>query len=226
MRIRLNRNIVIAATVVVFHVAVLWALQNGLLRRTVEMVMPAEILTQIIEIEPPRIAAPPPTPLPPQPAKPVPKKATLPPPPSPVAIADPLPAQNAPAAVLERPPPAAPVAAPVAPDPAPPAPPAPPAAPQLVEVTQGETVYILPPRPVYPALSKRSGEAGVVMVAVYYSAAGHARRAEILKSSGFERLDRAAREAVLASQVTPFRRAGVSEDTEFLLKAPINFVLE
>ena len=104
--------------------------------------------------------------------------------------------------------------------------PAPPTAPRLVEVTQGETEYILPPRPVYPALSKRRGEAGVVMVAVYYSAAGHARRAEVLKSSGFERLDHAAREAVLASQVTPFRRAGVSEDTEFLLKAPINFVLE
>ena len=225
MRIRLNRNIVIAATVVVFHAAVLWALQNGLLHRTVEMVVSAELLTRIIEIEPPRVASPPPTPLPPQPAKPVPKKATLPPPPSPVAIADPLPAQNAPPAVLERPP-AAPVAAPVAPASAPPAPPAPPAAPRLVEVTQGETVYILPPRPVYPALSKRSGEAGVVMVAVYYSAAGHARRAEVLKSSGFERLDRAAREAVLASRVTPFRRAGVSEDTEFLLKAPINFVLE
>ena len=225
MRIRLNRNIVIAATVVVFHAAVLWALQNGLLHRTVEMVVSAELLTRIIEIEPPRVAAPAPPPLQPQPPKPAPKKPPLPPPPMPVAIPDPLPAPNAPAAVLE-PPPAAPVAAPVAPDPAPPAPPAPPAAPRLVEVTQGETVYILPPRPVYPALSKRSGEAGVVMVAVYYSAAGHARRAEVLKSSGFERLDRAAREAVLASRVAPFRRAGVSEDTEFLLKAPINFVLE
>ena len=222
MRIRLNRNIVIAATVVVFHVAVLWALQNGLLHRTAEMVVSAELLTRIIEIEPPRVAAPAPPPMRPQPPKPAPKKPPLPPPPMPVPIPDPLPAPNAPAAVLE-PPPAAPVAAPVAPAPAPPATPT---APRLVEVTQGETVYILPPRPVYPALSKRSGEAGVVMVAVYYSAAGHARRAEVLKSSGFERLDRAAREAVLASQVTPFRRAGVSEDTEFLLKAPINFVLE
>ena len=222
MRIRLNRNIVIAATVVVFHAAVLWALQNGLLHRTVEMVVSAELLTRIIEIEPPRVAAPAPPPLQPQPPKPAPKKPPLPPPPMPVAIPDPLPAPNAPAAVLE-PPPAAPVAAPVAPASAPPAPPA---APRLVEVTQGETEYILPPRKFYPALSIRRGESGVVMVAVYYSAAGHARRAEVLKSSGFERLDRAAREAVLASQVTPFRRAGVSEDTEFLLKAPINFVLE
>ena len=222
MRIHLNRNIVIATTVVVFHVAVLWALQNGLLRRTVERVVSAEILTRIIEIEPPKVVAPPPQ-LPPQPPKRAPKTPTRPPPPMPLAIPDPLRAPNAPIGVLEPQPPAPPVATPLAPAPAPPAPPA---APQLVEITQGETVYILPPRPVYPALSKRSGEAGVVMVAVYYSAAGHARRAEVLKSSGFERLDRAAREAVLASQVTPFRRAGVSEDTEFLLKAPINFVLE
>ena len=66
----------------------------------------------------------------------------------------------------------------------------------------------------------------MVIVAVYYSAAGYAKRADIFKSSGFERLDRAARDAVMASQVTPFRRAGVNQDTEFLLKAPINFVLE
>lgn len=225
MRIRLNRNIVIATAVVVFHVAVLWALQNGLLRRTVEMVVSAEILTRIIEIEPPRVAAPPPPPLaqPPQPPRPAPKTPTRPPPPMPVAIPDPLPAPSAPIGVLEPQPPPPPVAAPVAPAPAPPAPPA---APRLVEITRGETEYILQPRPVYPALSKRSGESGVVMVAVYYSASGHARRAEVLKSSGFERLDRAAREAVLASQVTPFRGAGVSEDTQFLLKAPINFVLE
>ena len=221
MRIRLNRNIVIATTVVVFHVAVLWALQNGLLRRTVERVVSAEILTRIIEIEPPKVVAPPPQ-LPPQPPKPAPKTPTRPPPPMPLAIPDPLPAPNAPAGVLE-PQTVPPVAAPVAPAPAPPAPPA---APRLVEITQGETEYILPPRPVYPSLSKRSGESGVVIVAVYYSASGHARRAEVFKSSGFERLDHAAREAVLASQVTPFQRAGVNEDTQFLLKAPINFVLE
>ncbi|WP_296910809.1 energy transducer TonB [Polaromonas sp.] len=222
MRIPLNQNIVIATTVVVFHVAVLWALQNGLMRRTVEMVVSAEILTRIIEIEPPKVAAPPPQ-LPPQPPRPAPKTPARPPPPMPLAVPDPLPAPNAPIGVLEPQPPPPFVATPVAPAPAPPAPPA---APQLVEITQGETVYVLPPRPVYPSLSKRSGESGVVIVAVYYSVSGHARRADVLKSSGFERLDRAARDAVLASQVTPFGRAGVSEDTQFLLKAPINFVLE
>ena len=218
----LNRNILIAASVVVLHVAVLWALQNGLLRRAAEMVVPVEILTRIIEIESPKVAPPPPSPAPPSPkaALPTPK---LPPPPTLMAIRDPMPAPNAATAVVEPQTPAPPIMTPVAPAPAPPAPPA---AARLVEITEGETEYIRPPRVVYPALSKRSGETGVVIIAVYFSAAGYAKRAEVFKSSGFERLDRAAREAVLASQVTPFRRAGISEDTQFLLKAPIIFVLE
>lgn len=221
----LNRNILIAASVVVLHVAVLWALQNGLLRRAAEIIVPVEILTRIIEIEPPKVAPPP------SPAMPSPKTALptptptprLPPPPTLMAIRDPVPAPNAATAVLEPQTPAPPIMAPVAPAPAPPAPPA---AARLVEITEGETEYIRPPRVVYPALSKRSGETGVVIIAVYFSATGYAKRAEVFKSSGFERLDRAAREAVLASQVTPFRRAGISEDTQFLLKAPIIFVLE
>ena len=217
----LNRNILIAASVVVLHVAVLWALQNGLLRRAAEMVVPVEILTRIIEIESPKVAPPPsPAPPPPKAALPTPK---LPPPPTLMAIRDPMPAQNAATAVVEPKTPAPPIMTPVAPAPAPPAPPA---AARLVEITEGETEYIRAPRVVYPALSKRSGETGVVIIAVYFSAAGYAKRAEVFKSSGFERLDRAAREAVLASQVTPFRRAGISEETQFLLKAPIIFVLE
>ncbi|MDP1742954.1 energy transducer TonB [Polaromonas sp.] len=219
MRPHLNRNIVIAVSVLVIHVGVLWVLQTGLLRRTAEMVVPAEILTRVIEIEPPKVA---PHPRPPPP-KAAPQAAKLPPLPLPVAIRDPLPAPNAPTGVLEPQPPAPPILAPVAPAPGPPAPPA---AARLVEITQGETEYLRPPRVVYPALSKRTGESGVVIIAVYYNAAGFAKRAEVFKSSGFERLDRAAREAVMASQITPFTRAGISEDTQFLLKAPINFVLE
>ena len=51
------------------------------------------------------------------------------------------------------------------------------------------------------------------------------QRAEIAQSSGFDRLDRAAREAALTSRVTPFRQAGATDDTVYLLKAPFNFVL-
>jgi protein TonB len=215
----LKRNLVIVASVVLFHVAVLWVMQNGLLRRAADMVVPVEILTRIIEIAPPRVAPPPPPP----PSQPVPTRPKMQPPPMPVAIRDPVPAPNAPTGVVEPQPPAPPIVAPVAPAPATPAPPAPP---RLVEITQGETEYIKAPKPVYPTLSRRNGESGVVVIAVYYNTLGFAKRAEVLKSSGFERLDRAAREAVLASQVTPLRRAGTDANTEYLLKAPINFVLE
>ncbi len=220
VRMPLNRNIVIAVSVVLFHVAVLWAMQNGLLRRAAKIVVPAEILTRIIEIEPPKVATPPP---PPPPSQPAPTRPKMQPPPMPVAIRDPMPAPNAPTGVVEPQPPAPPIVAPMVPAPATPAPPAPP---RLVEITQGETEYIKAPKPVYPSLSRRNGESGVVIIAVYYNTLGYAKRAEVLKSSGFERLDRAAREAVLASQVTPFRRAGADANTEYLLKAPINFVLE
>ncbi|MBA3595751.1 MAG: energy transducer TonB, partial [Polaromonas sp.] len=64
MRKPMNRNIVIATSVVIFHVAVLWAMQNGLLRRSAEIVVPAEMLTRIIEITPPKVAPPPPPPPP------------------------------------------------------------------------------------------------------------------------------------------------------------------
>lgn len=221
VRLPLSRNIVIAASVVIFHVAVLWAMQNGLLRRAAEVVVPAEILTRIIEIEPPKMAPPPPPPPPPKPAPKLPR-----PPPMPVAVREPVPtpAPNAPVGVVEPQPPAPLVPAPPAP-PAP-TPPAPPAPPRLVEVTEGETVYIRPPRVAYPSLSRRNGESGVVVIAVYYNAAGRAVRGSVFKPSGFDRLDRAAYEAVMASQVTPFRRAGADANTEYLLKAPINFVLE
>lgn len=170
VRLPLSRNIVIATSVVVLHVAALWGLQTGLLRQAVELVVPTEILTRIIEIEPPKVTAPPPPPPPPlAPPKPAPKTPRLPPPPMPVAIQYPLPTPNAPTGVVEPQPPAAPIAVPVA---LAPAPPAPPTAPRLVEITPGETEYILPPRPVYPLVSKRLGESGVVIVAVYYSAAG------------------------------------------------------
>lgn len=236
----MNRTVAVAVGVVVFHAAMVWALHLGLMQRAVELVVPVEAVARIIEIEEPKVALNQvPRPLTPLPAaappKPAPKQVKSPPPTRPVALKEEPPLATAPAAALD-PQPAPPVTAsatpgdaPAAPAPfapAPSAPPAPPAPARTVEITQGETQYIRAPRLVYPPLSRRTGEAGVVMVAVYYNAQGQPRRAEILKSSGFERLDRAARDAVMASQVTAFQRPGTNENTEFLLKAPINFVLE
>ena len=225
----LSRNTVIAGGVVLFHVAALWAIQSGLLRRAVEIVVPAEIIVQLME--PPRVAPPPPPPAPPPPPerKPVvqPKAPTPPPIPQPIAIADPIPAPSAPTGVIE-PPPAPPVVAPAPPAPsAPPAaPPAPPAPPAVVEVSSADVTYLKPPVISYPAMSRRLNETGNVIVAVYFDVGGNPKRAEIFRSSGFERLDRAAVAAMMGARVTPFRRPGVSDAHVFMLKAPINFVLE
>ncbi len=205
-----------------FHVAALWALQSGLLRRAAEVVIPVEILSEFIE--PPKPAEPPPPP--PEPPKREVTKA--PPPPRPQAIREPkpTPAPNAPTGSVEPPPPPAPIAPPAPPEPpAPPAAPPAPPAPKLVEISQGQTQYIREPRPAYPAMSKRLGETGTVVVAVYFNSAGIPKRAEIFKSSGYERLDQAAREAAMSSQVTPIRQPGANEATVYLLKAPFNFTL-
>ena len=219
---RVSRNVAIAGGVLLFHAAALWAVQSGLVRKVAEVVVPVEILSQIIA--PPKSAPPPPPP--PQPRKEVvTRKAVT---PKPLAIRDPTPAPNAPTGVVEPPPPApAPPSpappAPVAP-PTPPAPPAPPA-PKLLEVTEGQVQYIREPTVAYPSVSRRLGEVGKVIVGIYFSADGYAKRVALEQSSGFERLDKAALDAAAKAQVTPIRRQGSDSDTVFLLRAPFNFVL-
>jgi protein TonB len=219
----MQRNLVIVGSVVVFHVAALWALQTGLLRRAVEIVVPAEILSEFITPPAPRADAP----KPPAPATPAPQprrtvqRPALPPAPQPLAIADPTPAPSAPAGVLTPQPPAPPIAAPVAAAPA--APPAPPA-PVRVELPSSDADYLNNPKPAYPPLSKRLGEQGKVVVRVLIGVDGAPQKAEIRTSSGFERLDQAALATVLRWRYVPGKRAGVAEAMWF--NVPINFVLE
>jgi len=219
---RVSRNVAIIGGVVVFHAAVLWAIQSGLVRKVAEVVVPIEILSEIIA--PPK-AAPPPPPPPAPPRKEVVKKA---PPPRPLAIRDPVPTPNAPTAAVEPPPPAPAPPAPAPPAPpapvAPPAPPAPPA-PKLVDVTEGQVQYISAPKVAYPSISRRLGEAGKVVLSVYYSAGGVPKRVVVEESSGFDRLDKAAQEAQMLSRITPIQRAGANAETEFRFRATTNFVL-
>ena len=223
---RVSRNVAIAGSVLLFHAAALWAIQSGLVRKVAEVVVPVEILSQIIA--PPKPAPPPPPP-PPQPKKEVVTKKTV--TPKPIAIRDPIPTPNAPTGAIEPPPPAPtpPAPAPPAPvaPPAPPVPPAPPAppAPKLIEVTEGQVQYIREPAVSYPAVSRRLGETGKVIVGIYFSADGYAKRVTLEQTSGYERLDKAALDAAAKAQVTPIRRANANAETVFLLRAPFNFVL-
>ncbi len=215
----MNRNLVIAGSVVVFHVALLWALQTGLLRRAVEVVVPAQILSEFISPPAPKT----PAPQPPAPAVRQPvvrqRQAVAPAAPQPQPVADPTPA---PAPVVAPAAPAAPaVAAPVAA--APVAPPAPPA-PARVELPSSDADYLNNPKPPYPPLSRRLGEQGKVVVRVLIAVDGSAQKAEIRSSSGYERLDQAALATVLRWRYLPGKRGGVPEAMWF--NVPINFVLE
>jgi protein TonB len=214
----MNRNVVITLSVVIFHVAALWALQTGLLRRAVELVVPAEILVEFIE--PPAPIEVPPPPAPPAPIKrpvakaPAPVKTVA---PQPLAITDPTPAPNAPIGVIEPAPVAPPVVVPLAMAVAPPAP-------ARVELPSSDADYLQNPKPPYPAMSKRLGEQGKVVVRVLIGLDGTAQKAEIKQSSGFDRLDQSALATVLRWRYVPGKRAGVAEAMWF--NVPINFVLE
>lgn len=222
----MDRRLPIVIAVVGLHVLGLWALQAGLLRRAVELVVPVSVLSDLIEPPQPQT---PPTPQAPQPRPaPTPKSASeprpvLPPAVQPVAIATPTPAPLAPTGVTEPQTPA-PAAALAAVEPAaPPAPPAPPATPKI-ELPSSSADYLNNPPPAYPPLSKRLGEQGKVVVRAFIEANGTATKAEIRTSSGYERLDKTALQTVLRWRYVPGKRAGVVEAMWF--NVPINFVLE
>jgi len=217
----LSRNAIIAGSVVLFHIAALWALQAGLLRRTTEIVVPVAMLSQLIEPPAPKVDLPKPVvlPAPPPVKQPVAKPVVRPrPAPQPVAIADPTPAPAAPIGVTTPQPPAPP--APVMEAPAAPVAPAP----AKVELPSSNADYLQNPKPPYPPISKRLGEQGKVIVRVLIGVDGLPQKAELKQSSGFDRLDRVALDTVLKWRYVPGKRGGVAEAMWF--NVPINFVLE
>ncbi len=218
----IRRNTVIATCVVLFHVFALWALQNGLLRHAVEIIVPVQMLSDLLEPPAPKVVSPPPAPRVPVKQSLVKTKvAALPPPPQPMAIADTTPSPNAPAGVATQQPPAPPIATPVTIAlTAPPAPPSPP----KVELPSSDADYLQNPKPVYPAMSKRLNEQGQVIYSVLIGVDGLPVSAKLVKSSGFDRLDQAAYKAVLSWRYVPGKRNGVL--TPMSYNAPINWVLE
>ena len=221
----LSRNVIVVISVIAFHAFALWMLQTGLLRRAVEMIVPAQVLAEFIEPPRPKEDPPPPPPPPPQPQQTTP---TVAPAPQLVAVADPTPSPNAPVGVIEPPQPLPPITAPVAaapPAPAvPPAPPPAPPAPPRMELPSSDADYLQTPKPPYPPVSKRLNEQGTVIMRVLIGADGLPQKAEIRKSSGFDRLDQSAAATVMRWRYVPGKRAGLAEAMWF--NVPINFVLE
>ena len=203
-----NRNTLIAVSVVVFHVGALWVLQSGLLQRVSEVFVPAEIISEFDEPTATRTVQPAPPPVKKMPPPPEPQPAL----PEPVPVNEPAPAPNAPVVVATPP---VPVTEPA---------PAVPTNSLRVEMPSSNAQYLQNPKPSYPAISKRLGEQGKVMVRVLIGVDGKALRAEISQSSGYERLDQAALNTVLAWRYVPGKRGGVPEAMWF--SVPINFILE
>jgi protein TonB len=225
----MDRRLIIVTAVVGLHLLGLWALHTGLLRRAVALVIPVQVLAELIEPPQPVVAPAPPAPPKPTPPKSVPPQ---PPPPTPVArpAAPPLagavaePAPQAPDAVTAPQPigSSAPAVAEVA-QTAPAALPAPPAPPR-VNLPSSSADYLNNPTPPYPPLSKRMGEQGRVVIRARIEVNGSASQAEVRTSSGYERLDQAALQTVKRWRYLPGKRAGVPEAMWFNI--PINFVLE
>lgn len=126
----------------------------------------------------------------------------------------------APAAVYVPPPAEAPRAPPI--DAAPPAPvvAAAPAPPKTVSGVE----YLRPPQPQYPALARRRGEEGSVVLRVLVNTQGQPERVEVQKGSGSAALDDAARRAALQALFKPHFENGQAVTVWAIV--PILFSLE
>jgi protein TonB len=202
------------ALIVAAHALLWYGIDSGLLHRVVKTALPAEVFVSFV--------APPP-----QPAPPLARLAevqSLPPPsitppatvvtiaPPENAISAPAPSapvseKSAPAAVLAA---AAPAAA---------TPPAP-AVPRTI--TSGAE-YLQAPRPEYPALSKRMGEQGKVVLRILVNEQGLPDQVLVQTSSGFARLDEAGRQAALRALFKPHLEDG--RPVAVFVIVPLNFQL-
>lgn len=217
-----QRNTLVVAGVLLIHGAGLWLFQSGLLEKMTEVVVPVQLISSSIDVNraPLKPLA---TPLPNPPTPPVkatkPSPSPLTPQPQPSAL-QPSPNQtdtkpNAPQTTT----PATASATIAATSPAATSP-----APAKVELPTHVATYLQNPKPDYPALSVRRGEQGQVVLNVLIGIDGKAQKAEIVKSSGFERLDAAALATVLRWRYVPGKRGGIPEEMWF--KVPLAFVLD
>ncbi len=78
--------------------------------------------------------------------------------------------------------------------------------------------------PRYPYLSRVNDEQGRVILRVIVDHKGRAKEVKVLESSGYSRLDKAARKAVKRWRFQPAQKNGQS--TQGVVQVPINFVLD
>ncbi len=104
---------------------------------------------------------------------------------------------------------------------------APPTQMQTGPVTLSSELSVSCPKliaPDYPAISRRMGEEGKLVLRVELDEAGHIDEAKVINSSGYERLDAAALTAVKSWQCNPSLRNG--QPVRAVALQPFNFVLQ
>jgi protein TonB len=203
--------------VLALHAAVLYGLWSA---RVIPP--PAEAMTLFVTfIDPAREQPKPSVVPPPKPPKPVKREMPPPPKPSHYHLASNAPVVSSDEAVEPLPEPV--------PELSPPEPPAlPPAPPQAAEpVTLASELAVACPErtpPSYPPLSRRLGETGKVVLRVELDEAGRVSGAQVLTSSGFNRLDAAALAAVRTWRCQPAERDG--QAVRSVAMQPFKFTLE
>lgn len=197
--------------VVALHVLVLWALvQMEVVRGPFSIdALTVDLLKPPGEIKPP------------EPPKPKPRPVEKRPEPirqQPVQLAAP---EESPIPAPATVPPPPPVAAPLPPVTAPASPPAPV---QKTVQPRFDADYLDNPKPIYPALSRRMGEEGRVVLRVHVDANGLPSTIGLHASSGSDRLDQAAFAAVRRWKFVPARRGDEAISASVLV--PIVFSLK
>jgi protein TonB len=184
-----SRRLVGLIGVVVFHILLVWGLVNGLGRKVIELLPPpieTKILDEVKNEEPP----PPP---PPPPKLDIPPPPFIPPPE--INIATPPPRANTITTTTVAPPPNAPAPAPR------------PANNTKAPVVKAKACK----EPDYPAVSERLGEAGSVTLMLLVGVDGKVTDSKIQTSSGFDRLDKAAQQALSRCKFEPGTVDGVPQ---------------
>ncbi|TFW23410.1 energy transducer TonB [Duganella callida] len=209
-----GRKLTPMLAIVLGHAVAFYLIYSGMLRQVTHAILPQVVTVSFVAApEPIKPAPPPPRTVPvvqplPTFVPPMPQvnivqtepTITL-PPPSPRNV-EPVPTNAAPATASVAPP--APAAA---------------AAPKTVSGVE----YIRAPQPVYPGISRRMGETGVVMLRVLIGEKGTAEQVTVQKSSGSANLDEAGRQAVLRALYKPHVEDGKAIPVYALV--PINFQL-
>lgn len=85
--------------------------------------------------------------------------------------------------------------------------------------------FLLPPtQPLYPSVARRRGQQGTVLLEILLSETGKQMQLSIVRSSGFQSLDDAAKVAVADWKLAPYRMNGIAMSSR--VQVPVEFMIQ